>query len=118
MAWRYHGHAHPDPSNSKAQGICDGCNFSYQLSELKYQYEYRGSALSNTFFKKCPRCLDIPAVFKKTIIIPCDPPPVDMPRPSQFVRQMNQSAPVLKWDQAQGRWDDSGGSGTPHSVWL
>lgn len=112
MPWRFHGHARPDPTKTSAQGICDSCNFSYQLSELKFQYEWRGTSLQNTWFRKCPKCLDKPAEFLKTILLPADPVPVSYPRPNQFFEQMNSGSGATTWDQLNKTWDSDSGGGT------
>lgn len=117
MPWRFHGHASPDATQPRAQGICDRCNFSWQLSQLSYQYEYRGSAMANTRFRVCPRCLDKVAVFKKVIVIPADPVPVQNPRPDQFAYQSSYNAPFYAWDTPGGMWDSQQGGGN-ETDWL
>lgn len=107
MPWRFFGHAKADPSAPRAAGICDRCNQTYQLNDLKFQHQWRGTALQNTYFRVCPRCLDVPSAFLKALLLPADPVPVPYPRVDQFQAQMNNSSPALNWDQANARWDDS-----------
>lgn len=111
MPWRFFGRAQANPSHPTAAGICDRCNFTYQLSDLKWQYQWRGAGMVNTMFRVCPRCLDAPSAFLKALNLPADPTPVPFPRPNQFEQQMNSGIPALNWDQLYSAWDD----GT--SVW-
>lgn len=76
-----HTHAHVSPSSPEAFGECQRCGFIYKLSDLKYQFEYRGKELVNTQLKVCPKCMDIPAPFLRAIVLPPDPPPVIEARP-------------------------------------
>ncbi len=113
MPWRFFGHAKADPSHPEAAGICDSCNFTYQLKDLKFQYEWRGQNLQNVWFKRCPRCLDIPQQQLKAILLPPDPIPVPYPRPNTFPTQMNAGNPAGSWDTADASWDSDQGSGNP-----
>lgn len=110
--WRFFGHAKADPSHSEAAGICDRCNFTYQLRDLHWQYQWRGSGLVNTMFRVCPKCLDVPSEFLKALKLPADPIPVPFPRPNQFQQQINNGIPITVWDQLYGAWDSQG------NVWL
>jgi hypothetical protein len=104
--WRFFGRAHASPSSPTAAGICDRCNFTYQLSQLKWQYEYRGESLGNLRIRVCPICLDKPQMQLKTIVLPADPLPVQDPRPgiNQFMAQENQGNSITKYDNG-GAWD-------------
>ncbi len=113
MPWRYFGRAKADPSNPEAAGICQRCDFTYQLRELVWQYEYRGTNLQNTWFRVCRTCLDKPAPFLRAIVLPADPVPVPYPRPNTFPTQMNAGNPASVWDTADASWDSDQGSGNP-----
>lgn len=76
-----HGRARIDPSHPEAPGLCDRCGFYYTLSDLVYQYEWRGPQLASTGFRVCPSCLDKPFIFFKPILLGPDPLPVKDPRP-------------------------------------
>lgn len=97
MPWRYFGHAHADPNAPTAAGICDRCNFTYQLSQLQFQHQYMGEGLQNLWLRVCSKCLDVPSVFLKAIKLPSDPEPVKFPRPNQFEQQSN-SVQLTQWD--------------------
>lgn len=79
--------------------------------------EYRGVGIQNTWFRVCQTCLDKPAVFLKSILLPADPIPRQYPRVSQAQSQM-QSVQIIVWDEALGTtiilaaWDDG------ESVWY
>lgn len=78
----YKGHFHVDPDNPEAYGICDRCGFIYKHSDLTWQHEWRGNRLVRLNILVCKRtCLDKPAEFRRTILIPADPVPVENPRP-------------------------------------
>lgn len=81
MSLRYPGHAKINPSFPSAIGCCDRCGFQWNLNELRFQYEYRGNALTNLQLLVCPPCYDIPAEFVRPIILGPDPIPVRNPRP-------------------------------------
>lgn len=126
MSWRFHGRAHPDPSSPRSQGQCDRCSFYYQLSDLKFQYEWRGQTLVNTWFRVCPTCLDVPAEFLRTLQFPADPVPVQYPRVPPVEMQMSgtqiqqwdppptypsinpptQSIALGAWDSGSSNWDE------------
>lgn len=122
MAWRYHGRTRNQDS---AQACCDRCNFYFLLKDLKFQYEWRGEGLVNTWFKVCPTCLDVPAEFLKSLALPADPVPVSYPRVPAVESQMN-ATQIPQWDPpptypsinppeqtiSLGMWDDG------VSTWL
>lgn len=75
MAWRFHGRAEVDPENPSAWGICDRCNFTYNLRDLVWQYQWAGETLINKRILVCTRtCLDDPSPFLRAVILPPDPP--------------------------------------------
>lgn len=106
MPWRFFGKALADPSASTAAGFCDRCDTVWQLSQLKWEMQWRGTSVQRTGFRVCPRCLDIPAPFLKAFVIPADPYPVPNPRTGYVEQEMNNSSPALSWDQLNTRWDD------------
>jgi hypothetical protein len=76
MAWRFHGRASVDPDSSKAWASCDRCGFNYNLCNLHQQFEWSGRTLFSKHLIVCDRCLDVPAPFLRTPVLPPDPPPV------------------------------------------
>lgn len=110
MAWNYRAHVRVDANHPDAAGICDRCGVRYNLADLRWQYEYRGLRLSNTRFRVCRRCMDVPDEHLRPIITPPDPVPVADPRP----RYPNPQVPPY-WDQPNLYWD--GGYGAIPYKW-
>lgn len=108
MPWRFFGHAKADPSAPRAAGFCDRCDHVWQLSQLVWEMQWRGTTLTRTGFRVCPECLDVPAQFLKAISIPADPLPVRDPRTGYVQQEMNNGIPALNWDQLYSAWDVSG----------
>ena len=88
MAWRYHGHARVDSTNPEGFGVCDRCNFLYNLNELVWQHYFRGPNLVNIWLRVCRRtCLDIPQSQVLPKILPPDPIPLYQPRPENYAAE-------------------------------
>lgn len=68
----------------RALACCDRCNFTYNLSNLRWQYQWSGNQLQNLRLLCCDRCLDEPQIQLRSIVIPPDPIPVLNPRPEQY----------------------------------
>lgn len=105
MSWGWRGHAKVNPQKPEAMGICDRCGFRYNLNDLQWQFEWRGLRLTNTQFRVCPTCIDVPDDHLRPIITPPDPVPVANPRP----RNPNPQVPPF-WDQPNLYWDGGYGS--------
>jgi hypothetical protein len=68
-----------------ALATCDRCGFTYNRTDLQWDYQWSGVKLQNLRLLVCTRtCLDAPQPALKTIIIPPDPLPVLNPRPEQY----------------------------------
>lgn len=68
-----------------ALAVCDLCGFTYNRTDLTWQYQWSGTKLQNLRLLVCTRtCVDVPQAALKTIIIPPDPLPVLNPRPEQY----------------------------------
>lgn len=80
------GRAYTDPTAPEPCGICDACNFKYLARDLSFQMQWAGNQLINLGTLVCSRCLDVPAEFLRSIVLPPDPIPVQNPRPG-FYRQ-------------------------------
>lgn len=76
MAWRPHGRAQVDPDNPRAWATCDRCSMLYNLNRLHWQSQWAGHSLINLRLLVCDTCLDVPAQFLRTPVLPPDPPPV------------------------------------------
>ncbi|MCB8880129.1 hypothetical protein ACELLULO517_07770 [Acidisoma cellulosilytica] len=98
MSWRQNGRARVSTRNPQAQAVCDRCGFRYNLVDLKWQHDWRGTRLQNLYRRVCTPCLDKPFEHFRPIILPPDPVPVYQPRPDLYARQM----PYIMTD-TQGR---------------
>lgn len=85
MAWRFHGHARVNPSHPVSFAVCDGCGFWYNITDLRWQYQWAGMQLQNLCYLVCPTCLDVPQQQLKARIIPPDPMPTLNARPENFL---------------------------------
>ena len=76
MAWRYHGRAAVDPDSPRAWATCDRCSMLYNLNRLHWQNQWSGRSIIQLHLLVCDDCLDIPAPFLRTPVLPPDPPPI------------------------------------------
>lgn len=60
------------------------CGFWYNRIDLRFQYQWRGTQLTNIYILVCERCLDIPTDQNRQIILPADPTPVYFPSVEDF----------------------------------
>lgn len=51
----------------------------YNRDRLRFQYEWRGAALQNIYVLVCCECYDVPQEQLRSIVIPQDPVPVQIP---------------------------------------
>ena len=84
MAWRPHARAEVDPEAPMAWASCQRCGMNTNLYKLSWQQQFAGPSLLNTNLLVCDRCLDKPAPFLKTLVLPPDPPPVLNARPEPY----------------------------------
>jgi hypothetical protein len=78
------GRARVSSKKPQALGVCDRCSLWYNLIDLQFQYEWRGTTLQNIWIRVCDRCLDVPQEQLRAIVLPADPTPVWQPRVEQF----------------------------------
>lgn len=81
MAFRYHQGARINPNSPRAIAVCDRCNFTRQLTDLRAQMRYAGFSVVNTGLMVCERCLDPLNPQDRPILTTADPLPVPNPRP-------------------------------------
>ena len=86
---RTQGRFSVDPTSPRAKGVCDRCGALYQLSSLRWQYQFQGPKLQNLRILACSDCLDKPQEQLRTFILPPDPEPVQNPRPENYVADNN-----------------------------
>ena len=79
------GRAKVSATNPQAAGICDRCGFVYNLVNLRWQYDWRGTSLQNIKLLVCNPCYDEPQQQLRAIVVPADPVPVANPRIQDFV---------------------------------
>lgn len=79
------GRARVSAKNPQAQGVCDRCQIWYNLVNLQWQFDWRGTALQNLWLRVCNRCLDTPQQQLRAITLPADPVPVWQPRVENFL---------------------------------
>jgi hypothetical protein len=77
------GRARLDPSNPRAQAVCDSCGVWYLRSELVKDMEFSGASLVWSGFWVCPTCSDLPNAQLLSPILPGDPKPIAEPRPER-----------------------------------
>lgn len=84
MAWRPHGRAKVDARSPRAWGVCDRCGRWFNLCDLQWQFDWRGTQLQNLRILVCEEDYDTPQEQLRTIVLPPDPPPVFNVRPESF----------------------------------
>ena len=84
MSSEYPTRARISARNPQAQAICDRCGFKYTHSDLRWQFDWRGSALQNTRILVCWTCQDTAQQQLRAIVVPSDPTPVMNPRTEAF----------------------------------
>lgn len=89
MPYRPHGRASVNSASPRAWATCDRCGLNYNLEDLKWQFQWIGAQLQNLNWLVCDTCLDKPAEFLKSIILPPDPVPVSNPRPENYNADFN-----------------------------
>lgn len=76
--------ARTDPSSPRAWARSDRNSMIYNLQDLRYQFQWRGTQLFNTGILVGPDEADIPQRQLGTIILPPDPVAVKNARPEQY----------------------------------
>lgn len=78
-------YASVDPENIDPWASCDRCSRVWNISNLRWQYDYRGSAVPvNLNILVCPTCYDVPNVQFAPYVLPPDPEPVMNARPYPY----------------------------------
>lgn len=72
----------------RAWAFCDRCNFRYFLDDLRWQYDWRGSAMVNLRILVCRTCEDRPFELNRPILVGPDPVPPRDPRPGYIASEM------------------------------
>lgn len=103
---RKHGFALVDINNLDAFAFCDRCSQLYNHSDLRWQYDWVGSKLTNLQLLVCPRCLDEPDQQQRTLRLQPDPKPIKNPRPGNHV---GDSSPARSISQGPSQIDPDTG---------
>lgn len=82
--WHPTGRGQVNARNPSALAICDRCGFTYNRTDLTYQYQWAGLVLNNLNLLVCCECLDVPQPQLKTLILPPDPLPINDPRAERY----------------------------------
>lgn len=83
--WHPTGRGRVSMRSPQALAICQRCGFTYNRVDLVPQYQWAGPRLQNLELYVCKmRCLDVPQMQLKSIILPPDPVPVYRPFPEQY----------------------------------
>lgn len=90
------GRARVSAKSPSAFGVCDRCSLWYNLNDLVWQMDWRGTSLVNLWIRVCTRtCLDVPQQQLRAIQLPADPVPVWQPRPENFLNdEVDSNQPI------------------------
>lgn len=80
------GRARTRIGSQSSQAVCDRCGIWYSIDALRFQYDWRGTALVNIRFLVCQECYDTPQEQLRAIVIPADPLPTVNARVEYFTR--------------------------------
>lgn len=83
-------------------GVCDRTGFLFKLSEMPFQYQYRGNALVNLNIRVAERYLDKPSEFLRPPLIGPDPVPPRNPRPTHYAQQNSGGVPAPSVFEIEG----------------
>lgn len=86
--WHPTGRGRVSARYPQALAVCQRCNFVYNRVNLREQYQWQGMQLQSLNLYVCDRCLDVPQIQLKTIILPPDPIAVELPFPEQYQREV------------------------------
>jgi hypothetical protein len=89
-------HARVNPSDPQAWAICDLCGRLYNHVDLRWNMEWAGVQLQNTYSLRCRECVDLPQEQLRTIILPPDPPPILNARVPNFAYE-EQTVVILQY---------------------
>lgn len=64
--------------------MCMRCGMWDNRDKLQFQFEWRGTALQNTYLLVCKECLDTPQQQNRAIVLPPDPVPLFYPSVEDF----------------------------------
>lgn len=85
MAWRFTGRARVNPNHPVSFAVCDRCSDWYNITDLRWQFQWAGPNLQNLRYLVCPTCYDEPQPQLKPRILPPDPMPTLNARPENFL---------------------------------
>jgi hypothetical protein len=78
------GRARTSQSRPQAHAICDRCGGRFNLVDLSWQFDWRGTAIQNLRILVCSECYDQPQAQLRSIVLPIDPEPLLNARPELY----------------------------------
>lgn len=85
MAWRPHPKGtRTDPNNPRAWGTDDRSGFVFNLGDMQWQFDWRGTQLANLRILTISPYLDTPQRQLGVVILPPDPVAVRNARPEPY----------------------------------
>lgn len=88
MAWHPTGRARVSARSPSALAVCQRCAFTYNRTDLRWQFQWQGMGLQNLNILVCDDCYDVPQQQLRAIILPPDPIPIDDPRPEPYQQEV------------------------------
>jgi len=79
------GRARVSAKSPQALAICDRCGFTYNHTNLSWQFDWGGASLINKRILVCNPCLDLPQNQLRAIVLPADPVPIMNPRTENYM---------------------------------
>jgi hypothetical protein len=89
------GRARTSARSPQAHGICDRCGFRYNLTDLNWQFDWRGASLQNIKMLVCKGCYDDPQQQLRAIVVPADPMPIANARIQDFVTAVTDDLSIV-----------------------
>lgn len=79
------GRARTNPSRPVSQAVCDRCGMWYSISDLHWQFDWRGASIQNLRILVCNPCTDQFQAQNRAIVLPADPVPTMNARVESFL---------------------------------
>jgi hypothetical protein len=95
MGFPQSSRAYADMRRPEQWGFCDRCNFRHMLDDLRWQWDFRGNALSNLRILVCRPCEDRPFELNRPVVVGPDGVPPRDPRPG-FITQEEGVTPAAR----------------------
>lgn len=91
--------------NPESVAVCDGCGFTVQYTELRWQKDYRGGDAPTQLGQRvCNACYDTPNQQLRLQVFKPDPIPNQWPRPQPAVGFNLLAAPQVGFVNEEGQY--------------